>query len=290
MRLNRRRPTDRPPGRGERGNALLVVIGLVGLIAAIGVAYQATTQSQSRMFDALSAKIANETAADAAVNLGVWRVTQDWRGNPEKLEASALRCLQDGADVLLTIENESRRLNVNLADARAIGREIIGAGVSPQKAGLIAERIADYVDRDELTADGRPEAAEFAAAGAVTAPKNAPLELIDELLLAPGVDGEVFSMIEPKLSLNSTRTDRLRRPADAAVADAAPARGVFRIRARVLGPYGAAFDRIAVIELDPARPLEPAVRVWRRNSFAEAQDATTPAVSARACRDAVLAQ
>lgn len=289
MRRRRRPPNDRPPGGGQRGNALLVVIGLVGLIAAIGVAYQATMQSQSRMFDALSAKIAGETAADAAVNLGVWRVAQNWRSDPAKLEASAFRCLQDGADILLTIENESRRLNVNLADATAIAAEIIGAGVSPQKAGLIAERIADYVDRDGLTADGRPEAAEFAAAGAATAPKNAPLGLIDELLLVPGVDGEIFSQIEAKLSLHSTRTDRFRKLTEAAEEEVAPARGVFRVRARVLGPRGAAFDRIAVIELDPARPLEPAVRVWRRNSFAETPAEAAPAAS-RACRDVVLAR
>lgn len=288
MRLSRRPPTDRPPGGEERGNALLVIIGLVGLLAAIGVAYQATTQSQSRMFDALAAKIANETAADAAVNLGIWRVAENWRGNPEKLEAIAFRCLQDGADVVLTIESESRRLNVNLADATAIAAEMIRAGVSPQKVGPIAERIANYVDRDELTADGRPETAEFAAAGAATPPKNAPLDLIDELLLTPGVDGEMFSLIGSKLSLHSTRTDRLKRSADGAAADVSPARGVFRIRSRVLGPYGAVFDRTAIIELDPARPLEPAVRMWRRNGFEERQNATIPAATARACRDVVL--
>lgn len=288
--LIRRLAEDWRPMSAQRGNALLIVIGIVGLLAGIAVAYQATTQSQSRMFDALSAKITSEAAADAAVNLGIWRVARDWRSSPELLEARSFLCVEDGAAVYLTIENESRRLNLNLADANDIGLEMAKAGVSSDRAMLIAARIADYVDRDELTADGRPEAAEFAAVGSITSPKNAPLDLIDELLMLPGVDGATYSQIESALSVHSTRTDRRRKPADANVSAEAPARGVYRLHARVQAANGATFARTTIIELDPGRPLAPAVRLWRRGRPSENQDVTSASRSLRACRDVILAQ
>ncbi len=52
----------------EDGNALLAVIGVVGVLAALGVAYQATVAAQSRTYDALAAGISNQNAADAAVS------------------------------------------------------------------------------------------------------------------------------------------------------------------------------------------------------------------------------
>lgn len=259
-----RPPTRCDRSRAERGNALLVVIGVVGVLAAIAVAYQAATQSQSRTFDALSAKIAGEAAADAAVRLGEWRVAVRWRRDPGSLTSAAFHCVQDGAPTLVLIEDEALRLNLNLASADAIENELTRAGVDPERAKSVAGRIADYVDRDDQSASGRLEAADFAAAGALSPPKNAPLEIIDEALLLPGVDAATFDIIERTLSLYSTRTDRLKNLATDS-AGATSARGVYRIKAIVEGANGALYDRTAIIELDPAEPLSPDVRVWRRS-------------------------
>ena len=282
----RRPPTDCGRSRAERGNALLVVIGVIGVLAAIAVAYQAATQSQSRTFDALSAKISGEAAADAAVRLGEWRVAVRWRRDPDSLISSAFHCTQDGARAFVLIEDETLRLNLNLASAEAITNELMRAGIAPEKASSLAWRIADYVDRDGQTLAGRSEADDFAAAGARSPPKNAPLEIIDELLLLPGVDAAAFDIIERTLSLHSTRTDRLKNlgaPPDAV----APARGVYRIKAIIEGASGAIYDRTAIIELDPAEPLSPNVRAWRRGRQPATQAQFAPA-GARSCRDLIL--
>lgn len=287
--LRSRRQTDARAETGQRGNALLVVIGLVGILAALGVSYLATTQSQSRMLDALSARIAGQNSADAVANLGVWRVISDWRANPETLESATWICRHDGADVTLVVENESRRLNINFADEAALAREISLAGVAPGKAPAIASAIADYVDRDTETSGGLAETAGPGAGGVTSPMKNAPLEIIEELRLIPGIGGAEYQRLESALSLYSTRTDRLQDSRASADADALPARGVYRITV-VVTPIGAeapAFNRTVVVELDPAEPLSPSVRVW---STSAAQSAVRQgrAASASQCRDLLL--
>jgi general secretion pathway protein K len=278
--------TECDRSRTERGNALLVVIGVIGVLAAIAVAYQAATQSQSRTFDALSTKISGEAAADAAVRLGEWRVAVRWRRNPVSVMSAEFYCEQDGALTYVAIEDESLKLNLNLASATAIANELTKAGVGPEKASGVAARIADYVDRDDQTGAGRSEAADFAAAGALSSPKNAPLEIIDEALLLPGVDAATFDIIDRTLSLYSTRTDRLKNLA-AAPDEVAPARGVYRIKAIVEGANGAAYDRTAIIELDPAAPLSPTVRVWRRSR--QPSTLAQPGIAgARSCKEILL--
>lgn len=282
----RRRPQIRSGGASaEDGNALLVVIGLVGVLAAIGVAYQATTQSQARLYNALTARIAGQAAVDAAVDLGVWRVVRDWRRDPASLERVDLRCAQDGQILSVRIENESRRLNINFADRLSIAREIASAGLAADAALMIAARIADYVDRDSVTSDNAPEAEEFLAA---TPPKNAPLNIIDELRLIPGVDEKTFAALENVLSVHSTRTGGARQK-EIEQDDEAPApRGVYRVTAIAAAADGHPLhNRIAIVELDPARPQAPAIRVWSRSALQTAQTGGSTA-PARACRGTLL--
>ena len=273
----------------EGGNALLVVIGLVGVLAAIGVAYQATTQSQARMYNALTARITGQNAVDAAVDLGIWRVARDWRSRPEALERVELRCVQAGAALSIYIENEARRLNVNFADELSIAREISNAGLPADKASTVAAFLADYVDRDSATSDGASEAEAFRAAGAVSAPKNAPLNIIEELRLIPGVDEKIFGTLQASLSIQSTRTGRLQRKRVGQDAEEAAPRGVYRITAVAASADGLSplFSRAAVIELDPARPQAPAIRVWSRGAVRTIAPGAFPA-PVRSCRDVIL--
>ncbi|HBS35714.1 MAG TPA: hypothetical protein DEA50_11660 [Parvularcula sp.] len=271
----------------EDGNALLAVIGVVGVLAALGVAYQATVAAQSRTYDALAAGISNQNAADAAVSLGLWRVADQWRENGAALHGAAWRCRHGGVEVVIVIEDEAFRLNLNLAAPAAIANELARLGVAPGLAAVTAGRIADFVDRDSAGFDGRPEAATFEVVGG-TAPRNQPVEIIEELRLVPGVDAAMFDLLRRKFSLFSTRTDRLSGVQGGASAPGAEARGVFRITAFSIGQDGAAQGsaRTAVAEFYPADAYRPVVRQW---SVTPLQDdaATAPRNANAACVDAL---
>lgn len=272
----------------QRGNALLAVIAIVAVLAALGIAYQAAVDAQSRTNDALAARIAEQAAVDAATTLGVWRAAADWRARPAEIALTAIRCRQDGFDVEVNIEDEAARLNLNLADEFSILRELDRAGVSPATAPAIAARIADAVDRDSVTSRGGSEAEDFAAAKALSPPRNAPFDLIEEVRAVPGVDDATFDKIAQTFSLHSPRSDRLSTEGGDA---RAPPRGVYRITALIRAADGvhAKVSRTAVIELDPAASFEPQTRVWSRAALQRrANSESRP--SEKACREAILSE
>ena len=246
-------------------------------------------QSQSRTYDALAASITHQNAADAAANLGIWRVVRDWRADGGNPAGAVFLCIQNGVLVRLAIEDEARRLNINLADGASIAREIADAGLSPARAAAIGGAIADYVDRDDDSFEGGSERERFAAAG-VAAPKNTPLEIIDELRLVPGIDSEAFEVLRDIVSIHSPRSDRRTMQKSAPGETDLSPRGVYRIVAVAgrVGERAARASRTTVIELDPALPFEPAIRVWTRNLVSFGDFQTRNAQTEIDCRQAVL--
>lgn len=286
---SRKRRNRRAAAHFERGNALLAIIGIVGVLAALAVAYQSTVQSQSRTYDALAASIAHQNAVDAAANLGVWRVVRDWRADGANLAGAVFLCRQNDLLVQIAIDDETRRLNVNLADGASIASEIELIGLSPAIAAAIGGRIADYIDPDDNAFDGGSERERPATAGA-TMPKNGPMAVIEELRLVPGVDETTYRALSDALSIHSTRSDRSRVTSDGAGDSVAAPRGVFRVTAIALrdGEGSVLAKRTAIIELDPARPFEPAVRAWIRDANGSRANAPVGAVQP-GCRQVILA-
>ena len=285
----RRIRNKRRSARRESGNALLAVIGIVAVLAGLAVAYQATVQSQSRTYDALAASITHQNAADAAANLGIWRVVRDWRAEGGNPAGAVFLCIQNGVLVRLAIEDEARRLNVNLADGASIAREIAHAGFSPARAAAIGGAIADYVDRDDRSFEGGSERERFDPSS-VAAPKNRPLEVIDELRLVPGIDAETFEALRDIFSIHSPRSDREPTQGSAPGETDSSPRGVYRIvvAAGNAGERAVRASRTTVIELDPARPFEPAIKAWTRNVVSLGNFQSRKAQTEVECRQAIL--
>lgn len=272
----------------QSGNALLAIIGVVGLLAAIAVAFQSIVQSQSRTYDALAARLAGQSAVDAAVDLGIWRVVTEWRESEDDWQSAVWRCRENDIEVVLTIENESLRLNLNLASGQAIARELERVGVTPAAAAVAGGRISDFIDRDEAGFDGRPEIESYPPA-AGTAPKNRRIDVIDELRLIPGVDADLFEKLSQSLSLYSPRSDRTGANASNGPAPAGAPRGVYRVTSYIPGPDEAAMAaaRTAIVELDAARPFDPAIREWRRSAAPAVEGPSAPRAR-QDCRSALI--
>src|ERR1019366_7047934 len=96
-----------PHSPDERGFALLVVLGLLGLLALLGARLTSAAWTEARIAFALRASAAAEVAADSAVNevamrllRGTWPVSGlAWRVPPEPILVGAV-----AVDVLVTDE------------------------------------------------------------------------------------------------------------------------------------------------------------------------------------------
>lgn len=251
-----------PPGRGQRGFALLIVLVSLALLALLVGAVAASGRGEARRAANLRDAAAAEAAADGAVQAAAFHL----------LDPSATHWGADGlprrlrigdAVVLLRITNEAGKVNPNLASPDLLAALLAAAGVDQGGAAAIAAAIVAWHTPNA-------PAAAYAAAGRDYGPPGAKLQSLDELRLVLGMTPAVLQRLLPHLTL---ATDR---PPDPAVADPVVARALaattgqavaptgqgateslVRVTVAAFGPGRARFVREAVLRLDPRRPLAP---------------------------------
>ena len=229
----------------QSGNALLVVISAVALVAAIATAYMAIVSSQTKLLAAQTQRIRAKTAADGAARLAIWRLKYG-RGSNEPLQFE-IWCALDGLLVRVVATDESDRLNINLASQSELSREIERAGVSQSLADEIAAEIKDYSGQGDSA--GPPH-------------KGKQFELIDELRQMPSMTPRIYDAIEPRLSLHSRRSQSS-TSSNADDDSLSPAGAIVRIESAAFDDGAVIFRRLAVVEIDQNLPNQAATRVWR---------------------------
>lgn len=123
----------------------------------------------------------------------------EWRGNFSVL-AAALDAEGNPSGVRFGLENESGRINVNAlplieAQAAALGMENLGRDMLMAVPGMteeIADAILDWIDTDDEPREFGAEAEHYSGLDPPYAPKNGPLETVEELLLVRDVTPELL--------------------------------------------------------------------------------------------------
>ena len=90
--------------------------------------------------------------------------------------------------VLVTVEDEAGKVDLNSASEPLLRALLAGAGATPVEVDRITAAILDYRDADNLRRPDGAEADEYRLAGRQNGPKNAPFDSIFELGQVLGVD------------------------------------------------------------------------------------------------------
>lgn len=95
-------------------------------------------------------------------------------------------------EVLVSIESEASKVNVNLATPEQLKLVLEGAGVSDKVTDQLADVICDFIDADDMVRLHGMEAAGYKRSGLQSGPFNGPLLSVDQLLLVPGITEELL--------------------------------------------------------------------------------------------------
>ena len=93
---------------------------------------------------------------------------------------------------LVVIEDESRKVNVNIANPEQLQAVLEKAGVEGPDADRLADVIADFIDKDDLPRLHGMEKEGYAKLGLHYGPFNGPMLSLDQLLLIPGMTHQLF--------------------------------------------------------------------------------------------------
>ena len=189
--------------------------------------------------------------------------------------------------VLVRVENESDRINLNTASIGLLRAFIIAVGGTPSQANQLSAAILDWRTSGTVARQGGAKAVGYRAAGRAYGPPEAPFQSVDELADVLGMTPDLFERLEPHLTVltdgdpdMSTRdvivaralTDAAGVAGDTGAA-AQTADALLRISVTAIGPGLTRYSRIDVVSAD-FQNTPPRVKIlWQQRVVLSANSA-----------------
>ena len=188
---------------GQRGVALVLVLWAIALMAVLLGSFALiahTEQLESRhVFDAVTARYDAQAGLERAVfELRNSDPAQRWVADGRPYEF-----VFDKAKVSVEINDESGKVDLNVADETMLTSLFISVGVEMDRAAALADAIADWRDPDDLPRPNGAEVAEYKNAGLAYGPRNATFQTPSEVQQVLGMDYELYRKIEPAITIYS---------------------------------------------------------------------------------------
>ena len=189
--------------RPARGAALVLVLWLIVLLTAVVGGYVLTARTGGLQGRVELRQLQGDAAARAGIEYAVWRLN-----HPEP----ALRWHPDGrpyaweyggAALELRITDERGRVDLNRAPQPLVQALLEAVGTEAGRAAMLAARIIDWRDPDQVAGPDGAEDPAYAAAGRRYGAKDAPFGTVDELLQVLGVEPADHQRLRPYATVHS---------------------------------------------------------------------------------------
>lgn len=192
------------PRSSERGVVLILVLWLLLVISLLALSFSSSIRTEVNAARNVVDQKQGYYLARAGVNYAIYKLleansafyqaqqqTQDPNQVPPVLTGKLTLQLGDGSTDV-EIDDESGKINLNLASDDLIYNLLITVGIGGSEAESITESIADWRDADDIP---NPDGAESAYYQGLSDPylaKNGNFDAPEELLLVRGITPEIY--------------------------------------------------------------------------------------------------
>lgn len=184
------------PRRGEQGYAMVAAVAAMAMLATLAV----TMVEGNRTGIAMAQAELDQAKASAAADAGLALALDALIAGRWDVDGKTRTAHFADADLRIRIQDERAKVPLNLLSEEAAQRLAQVAGLSGQEARIAAASLLDWIDKDD---DPRPlgaEAEHYGASG--IAPRNGPLQSIDELARVRGFNAAILERIRPFVSVD----------------------------------------------------------------------------------------
>lgn len=190
-------------GKREQGFALPTVLWACVLIAVTTSGLLTLQRSlHGRAHNALTAAQLRETD-DAAIYTAMHDLNGIQRKIVHHLDGRPIVWAFQGRQVVLRVQDELGKIDLNFADRLLLGHLFVAAGFDPADGDTFADRIADWRERGAGRRLHGAKREDYAAAGLTYGPREAPFMTVGELHLVLGMTDEIFNRVSPALTVYS---------------------------------------------------------------------------------------
>jgi len=280
------------------------VLSALGLLALVAAAFAHVARSHIRIAAGAGAVARAEALADAGVHIAILDLVAARESGPDSrrlaLDSTPFVCSPGGdATLAIAVQDESGKVDINIAGPVAIRALVLGLGVSGGEAAVDA--ILDYRDDDDVRRPLGAERAEYLAAGKLHGPRNGPFLAVEDLASVLGLTQADADRLRPFVTIHSglggidasvaprKLVEALTRGVESGGGSSVPdndigldtgelstalppqlravsARRAFSIHAQARLPGGATFVREAVVEFTTAGAASYQLRRWHRGA------------------------
>lgn len=189
--------------RRQRGVALILVIWVVALMTILLGSFALIARTENyearHLFDGVTARYAAQAGLERAVfALRDPDPNQRWIGDGRPYDFDF-----DNAHVRVTLTDESGKIDINTADENILQSLFMTAGLDPDHAVALTDAIQDWRDPDDIPMPRGAEINEYKAAGLSYGPANGPFRTLSEVQQVLGMNYELYTRIEPAISIYS---------------------------------------------------------------------------------------
>lgn len=183
-----------------RGFALLIVLWTMGFLALLGTQLVAAGRSDTQLTGNLKTEAVLEAAADGAVSHALFQL-QAARDPGWRADAVDRRVRIGSTQVIVRIENETDRVNLNTASGSLLRALLIRAGAAPALADRVSAAILDWRMSGATARKNGAKAADYLAAGLGYGPPGSQFESTDELRDVLGMTPVLFAQLAPHITV-----------------------------------------------------------------------------------------
>ncbi|MBN1687887.1 MAG: general secretion pathway protein GspK [Candidatus Omnitrophica bacterium] len=209
-----------------QGSVLISVIWILSVLVIFTVAINRQASQSLMMGKWMKERIMARIFANAGVERALFEIQNDgfltfdalnesWGNNPEAFQEismgeegyfSVVCPLSDAVseeDFRYGICDESGRINVNTASEQVLYNLLflVDETMAERRAQAIAQSIIDWRDPDDAVMEHGAEGMFYNALDEPYEPRNAPLEVPEELLMIRGIDASLYQKLEPHVTV-----------------------------------------------------------------------------------------
>lgn len=172
----------------SRGVALIAVLALVSLLAVLAIGVVEGTRRHGQLVCNSVDTFQAQEFADSAIRLAIIELSERPVSSARSDAVSNRTRLLFGRDILVRLDYDAGRIDLNAADEYLLTAVFAGNGFSENEARKLAHRIIDWRDVDDEVQPQGAERQDYRRAGRIGGPRNGPFETVFEVLQIVGAE------------------------------------------------------------------------------------------------------
>ena len=167
-------------GNRQRGFALVSALWAAMMLALIAASIMIIGRSDGRIGHIRAIAAQGDALADAGINTAIYRLLAlDPAGRPPR-DGTPFDIDIEGQTVTVRVQDETGKIDLNLAPASILQRLLTAAGLDPETAQAETDRILDWREAGDLRRLNGAKREDYRLAGYDYGPRGGPFPTVEE--------------------------------------------------------------------------------------------------------------